>query len=564
MIAIYIDKDLSRFFGRITYTVDLVFRTLGYEYKYIRKLSDLGEHDILLYYSLICPSEKEAYILALNRILVFIPFAAELYLGSAIDPNRVINSLQELKYRMPVPVFSDSDPELVPQVIRRTDLYYILFTFDFFANIFFQVTGGRELLEKAVSGSGNNNPALIRLRSYDVIPCVNLLLDFLGKTFSHAAGEFGHSLLLRKKIWPYGTQAVGCIGHQVDSLQKWKFPGIITSLLSDLLYLYRIKYIGRRLWSRLVYLLTNIEEYWNFDRISELEKVFNTTSTFYISTSATPVCDYSINDEELNISIEKLLESGKDLALLVNWEKEKNDSFSIRKTELEKSFKLNDCGICFTGSLPSIRIRSELLNKYGFLFHYNSGSEKSLSIQRGMAFPYYEHYESQEELPGSEFFRKKYCLEIPVLFSDRQLLMSPGKYPDYEYIRRKLFILLENVMKCGGLFSLQFSFSNFTDIFYLEKLYHGVLTKLRDDGVLIMDQTSLARWWKSREAVVIEENPDGIKIYVPYDIDGLSLDLYGRMTENLRLPGNVKKINNMLLFSFLKADSTIRIEFERK
>ena len=74
MITVYIERGLRKYTRAVKYILDYTFMTLGYEYRYISRLDQLGVEDILFYYGLICPTLKEAYILALNRLLVFIPF----------------------------------------------------------------------------------------------------------------------------------------------------------------------------------------------------------------------------------------------------------------------------------------------------------------------------------------------------------------------------------------------------------------------------------------------------------------------------------------------------------
>ena len=89
MIAIYVDNKLKRFDNKIKFTFDFIFNTLGYEFKYIHKLDQLQQNDILFYYGLIEPTIKEAYILAMDKILFFIPVLPELLQSNKLSPGKI-------------------------------------------------------------------------------------------------------------------------------------------------------------------------------------------------------------------------------------------------------------------------------------------------------------------------------------------------------------------------------------------------------------------------------------------------------------------------------------------
>ena len=97
MIAVYIDPKLQKFISEIKYTFSFIFKTLGYELKFISKIDQVMNNDILFYYGLIQPSFKEAYYLAKNKVLFFIPVYAELLVPGKLNKDTIKRNSQEMK-----------------------------------------------------------------------------------------------------------------------------------------------------------------------------------------------------------------------------------------------------------------------------------------------------------------------------------------------------------------------------------------------------------------------------------------------------------------------------------
>ena len=106
MIAVYIDNALERYSHEIKYTFDFIFSTLGYEFKYINRINQLLDNDILVFYGLIEPNLKEAYILAMRKVMLYIPCDQELLIPGSLKKKELQVWHKELQLDKAIPVLS--------------------------------------------------------------------------------------------------------------------------------------------------------------------------------------------------------------------------------------------------------------------------------------------------------------------------------------------------------------------------------------------------------------------------------------------------------------------------
>jgi len=139
MIAIYVDSKLKRFENKIKFTFDFIFNTLGYEFKYIHKLDQLQQNDILFYYGLIEPTIEEAYILAMDRILFYIPVLSELLQPNKLTLEKIKENTEIIKLKRKVPIISDKEIKVPIHYYHKDDLFYGIYKFDIIGNILFNL-----------------------------------------------------------------------------------------------------------------------------------------------------------------------------------------------------------------------------------------------------------------------------------------------------------------------------------------------------------------------------------------------------------------------------------------
>ena len=135
MIAIYVDSKLKRFENKIKFTFDFIFNTLGYEFKYIHKLDQLQQNDILFYYGLIEPTIEEAYILAMDRILFYIPVLSELLQPNKLTLEKIKENTEIIKLKRKVPIISDKEIKVPIHYYHKDDLFYGIYKFDIIADL---------------------------------------------------------------------------------------------------------------------------------------------------------------------------------------------------------------------------------------------------------------------------------------------------------------------------------------------------------------------------------------------------------------------------------------------
>jgi hypothetical protein len=140
MIAVYIDNTLEKFSHEIKYSFDFIFKTLGYEFKYINRLEELLDKDILVFYGLVEPNLKEAYILAMRKAIIFVPCDQELFIPGSIKKKELNTWRKELTLHKPIPVLSFNDFDAPVNYYQDDELFYGTFKFDLIGNVFFNLT----------------------------------------------------------------------------------------------------------------------------------------------------------------------------------------------------------------------------------------------------------------------------------------------------------------------------------------------------------------------------------------------------------------------------------------
>ncbi len=223
MIAVFIDNKLKRFQKEIRYTFDFIFRTAGYEYKYIRSLEEAAARDIVFFYGLIQPTETEIEELAKNRSMFFIPSEPDLLQPGLMNSETIEKRITEAKYLKDVPLISEKDFEVPIVYYKNEQLFFGSYNFDLVGNIFFHLTD-----YEFSSITTRNKEHLLpdkasNFTQFSHKPFVNVFIWLLNEAIKDGVKERSGSFLIRKCCWPAGEPYAAAISHSVDSLKKMDF-----------------------------------------------------------------------------------------------------------------------------------------------------------------------------------------------------------------------------------------------------------------------------------------------------------------------------------------------------
>ena len=561
MIAFYIESKIWEFIREIKYTADFVFSTLGFEYKFITKFSQLQDNDILFFYGPTEPDNTDLQYLAFEKIMFYIPFEPSLYKPLGLSKKQIREFSREIKFFQTLPVISREDFDDPIYYFKDQNIFLGRYNFDILGNIFFNLSSYENFIAETTDDFERITDDESVFLENSSFPFVNGFLWLIERFLQDAIKARGNVLLIKKETWPQAEDFAAVISHNINKLQKWSFYSIFKSSLEDILCFYKIKYVINNFISKMKYILTNIEEYWNFDVIDEIEAAFNINSTYFLGTeSKVPEdIDYKLNDDDLLSEIRKNLANGNEIALLGSINSCKDDLLGKQKELLQEITNRNRVGVRQNLFRYDPEITPEYHHKYSFVYDSTRSFLKRSGFKNGVAFPFHvfsKRIPSQKE----KIFFHRGCLEIPLTFSDTILKLSKFKTISLEKAKELISSIIEAIQNVNGLISLDFSISNFTEIKFLKQLFTDMLKEITDKNVFIKPFLEIAEWWNKRNSVVIKIVNDEISIYFPDNLDNFTIRIFGDYKVFGLKNDDISLEKNQFFFSYYEKDKAYEIE----
>ena len=524
MIAVYIDNTLERYNHEIKYSFDFIFNTLGYEFKYINRIEQLLNNDILVFYGLVEPNLKEAYILAMRKVMIYIPCDQELLISGSLNKKELKIWQKELRLDKVIPVLSFNEFDSPIYYYQDDELFYASFKFDLVGNIFFNLTN--------YSSANENSDQLIEeiiINEHPMIPHINYLCWLIEQCLIGAVQSRPNYFLIKKEYWPNGESGAFAISHNVDKLRKWNASKIMKSAYEDLLLFYKIKYLFENIISKIKYITTNIEEYWNFDLIREIENKYNIKSTYFWGTEAesSEDIDYKISNKEISDEIDVLKESGHEIALLASRKSHNNDILKRQKQKIAQITLREKIGIRQNGYLYDAKVSDELLSKNTFVYDSSRILSDNPGFVNGVGFPFHTFMNSGKKTENGFYSYKN--LQIPLVFSDEHLLLSSTKTISEENAMEILTDLINSIKITNGLLTFNFSVSNFTELEYDVEIFSKLLSQFTSKDFYQATYLEIADWWRRRESMEMTEYQNTVDLYFPERIDQCTLTVFGNV-----------------------------------
>ncbi len=553
MISILIDYKLDKYSREIKFAFDFIFETLGFSHRFITDNSHLRQHDILLLYGLIEPTIEELKQLTRQYITLFIPAEPRLYEPKAILPDQLRRLLREIKIFTPTPVVSEKKFDYPAENYTELDIYGCKINFDLPGNIFYHLANLEEAADPTRDHDGcfpETASAFYQWRDIPFIDNFLWLLDNLLKEQARAKDQY----LVQKHYWPKAQDMAVALTHSVDELQKWDFNSLFFSVLDDLslLLTFRWKTLFRNIWSKLKYIFTNYEMYWNFQEYQSLEKELHLRSTWFIAAERTREIDYSLDDLDLQDEIKLILRQGNEIGLLTTDDNLNRDAWAARRQIMLRQLQKDVLGIrqrdfCLNEKTRDLHEKMEVSYDSGPAFKETAG------FRHGLIFPYF---------PWQVYLKSNHP-EMPVCFRDSCL--KTGKYSqigleDAKQLFKKVF---QAVRRRKGLLSLDFTLANYADISYCSKLYAYLLALIKAEKAYVATLTELSDWWNLRNLVTIEESEFDFSLSFPVGVESFAIQYFGKMAI-LQVEGADAKIEGKTIsFSNLKPDTVAVVRLGR-
>ncbi|HPR17689.1 MAG TPA: hypothetical protein PLD62_05535 [Candidatus Cloacimonadota bacterium] len=559
MIAVYIDGALEKFSYEIHYTFDFIFKTLGYEHKYISKLDQFQANDILVYYGLIEPTSKEAYILALDKIFFFIPCEIDLLQPGKLTAQELQEYSRTIRLDKIIPILSKTDFQNPIVYFINEVLYYGSFKVDLIGNTFFHLVNYQKFTPGLEKNEFQIPDEEMIFCDHALIPYVNYYLWILEQSILEAVNSKRDNFLVKKELWPNAQPGAVALSHNVYRLQKWSFKRMMKSVWEEILQFYNIKFVFKNILSKLKFIITNLEEYWNFDLISKLEEKYEVKSTYFWGTTngKTADFDYNINNSDVQKQISEIIDKGNEVALFATSNSYNNDNFQRQKNHIVQMTLREKVGVRLKDYKSDPYQTNELKLKQSFAYDSSAKFHSIAGFSGGIGFPY--HLMVPQNNSGTKVFANNNNLEIPIICSEESFLLSKTNKISYEDAREIIEKIFDSIKMVNGMITLDFSIHNFTELEYAEKLLEDVLIKIKASPHYTNTYLSIADWWKKRERIEIREKRTSIELYFPERIDQFSFSVKGNKTIS-HLDQEKYQINDgIVTVSNIKADTTIRV-----
>ncbi len=210
-------------------------------------------------------------------------------------------------------------------------------------------------------------------------------------------------------------------------------------------------------------------------------------------------------------------------------------------------------------------LTAEFQNKAGVLYDSTHVLQDKPGFKNGIGFPYYNYpiYRHKNSDVLQPFIRSK-ILEIPLQFDDDHLVISKMKNYSFEYAKEQVDKLMENIVLFNGLLVSEFSNSNFAEIEYEAELIDYFINSVKEKKGYITNLRNLAKWWKNREAVIVNESQKGIFLYFSKRVENFTVRVFGSFEISKVIGIKAEIVKDLIYFNQIKPDTTVEIKLTPK
>jgi hypothetical protein len=545
MISVLIQEELNKYNREIRYAFDYIFDTLGYSYRFISDLSYLRQNDILMLYGSKEPEPEDVKGLANHLITIFIKCDTKLYQLNANASGVMSRMLRDVKLFSQTPVLVEHKFTYPAENYTDLDIHACKVNFDLPGNVYYHLANLDDQGETS-SFSGNrlpeSNSTFYAWKDFPYVDNFLWLLDNLIKEQVKAKNHY----IVQKHYWPQAQDMAIGLTHTVDDLQKWDMNSIFLSVIEDIVHFatFHWQHLYRNIWSKLKYMLTNFELYWNFQEFISCERESKLKSTWFIATEPTSEIDYSLDDTDLQDEMRMIQKQGNEIGLLTTDEKLSRESFISSKQIMLRQLQTEQLGIRQHKYILDEKIRDfhqKLMPLYDSSLSYSETS----GFKNGMAFPFHPIYGSLQSS----------YLQIPVCFKDNVLKLSKYHNVSFDDAKQMLKKLFQTTRRSKGLFCVDFNVANYTDIPYCSKLYAYLIALIKGEKAWSATLSDISHWWLLRRCVTIDESEFDFSINFPEDTESFAIQYYGELSI-LGIEGVESRIEGKTIhFSNVKADA---------
>ena len=493
--------------SRMEYAVATGLSMAGFDYRFVSKLR--GDEGIVLCYG----SETEAFSAFCRDGGILIEMHPYVWLyDPEADPTKFRNIQNFLLLPLsPAPLLPCSPAEgwggrgatvrRIGRGVRCT------VNADLFGNLFFHLARLEERCCPKRDGLGRFRSGDSLLGKSDLLhrPVVDETVGLLIRMVTECCRVAG-KVVLRKAFWPGGERFAAFLSHDVDHPIKWTPKRIAYETWRSARLLMGPKAVeGCRKLRRMIRSLPRRRDpYWTFEELMAWEEQAGVRSSFYFAAERRIRADpsYSIYDRAVRRMARTLADRGWEIGLHGSYGSY-NDLQLLNedKRTFEHALSITAAGVRqhFLRFDRDATWRNQELS--GFEYDTTLAYADREGFRAGTSFPFHP-YDFQRE-------RGMHLIEIPLAIMDGTLAQYRGYHEKEAAECVQQFLTVAR--KHRGIFSflLHQSFLDEEECPYMRRLYRDILAQIADEDVYCAPGRDLARWWRERESLRIEEQHQG-------------------------------------------------------
>ncbi len=568
MISLVCHQELEKYQEQINYTLSFIFNALGFSYKLENELSRDIDQPVIIYYTNEKLKIEDIEYFSKGRIFITIPFNEFLYQTDLIITRQITRYLHKIKIHQKLPILSEQELKDPISVIALQSNYYSKFNFDIIGNIFFHLSKMEE--SYSINQKFDKHKRFLTDESifadYYEQPIVNWLVWLIEQLILEASDTIGLCIPQLER-WPNDKKFAVLISHDVDKTHKWTFRRFLQFIGLSIYAFFTLHwdYIFRNLTSLFSYIFTGNEPFWNFDELLSIEADYDIRATYNLAIEHKHKLDpdYHIKDEDIQELVRRLKDAGHEIALYALYESFDNKrELQIERTSLRLHTQSPVTGLrhhFFRFNLSSSPL---IHSQVGFTYDSSLTLQDRTGFRNGVALPFFPY--------NHRINHKIDIVELPLSFSDGCLVKSIYKNVPFEEAQDKLTNLLHNVKNIGGLLTVLFHQSKFSEeLPYDRDLFRYFLDLIDKERSKIYLTTAdeIANWWLKRSGLSIKDYGTNFVTYhsseeIDSSSEDLVIDFHKKQLEIDEVVGADFKINgNKLYLNNIRRDSDIIIRF---
>lgn len=347
--------------------------------------------------------------------------------------------------------------------------------YDIVASAFYFLSGWNEYVSSSKDEFGRvkYEDSIIKKLNISGLPVINYYFDILSSCIKKV-----YKKNVKKKLWGDRTYAT-TLTHDIDTCKNAWLEGSFSELKKKRLFSIP-KLILRRIFIK--------DDWYNFDKIMEIEKKYNASSSFYFLPQKGKIgnwknADYNITSNDIRKTIAELKENNFEVGVHGSFGTHSNSQ--LLKTDIDRINTDSIIGNRFHFLMYDPEKTVEVLENCNIKYDTSLSFAEQIGFRRGSSYPFYLWNFVKGEISS--------VLEIPLTVMDSSLSSSKYMGLSIDEATKKVFEIIDEVKKFNGVFTLLWHNTFFSDYKYTgwKDVYCEILKYSKNNNSLLSNNQNI-------------------------------------------------------------------------